>query len=53
MFKSRPDADSFQIDTVDVKQPTQILKLGDQIVGTKFKIIDFKEKKFVKSHDWG
>jgi hypothetical protein len=46
MFKSRPDNDSFQIDTVDVKQPTQILKLGDQIAGTKFKIIDFKEKKF-------
>jgi hypothetical protein len=47
MFKSRPDADSFQVDTIDVKQPSQILKLGDQIVGTKFKIIDFKEKKFV------
>lgn len=47
MFKSRPDADSFQLDTIDVRQPTQILKVGDQIAGTKFKIIGFEEKKFL------
>jgi hypothetical protein len=45
MFKSRPDDSSFQLDTIDVRQPTQILKVGDQIAGTKFKIIKFEEKK--------
>ena len=43
-FMARPDDTSFQIDTVDVHQPTQILQMGDPIAGTKFKIVDFKEK---------
>ena len=50
IFKARPDADSFQIDTVDIKQPTQILKVGDQVAGTKFKIVQFDEKKIVDAN---
>lgn len=34
----------FQINTVDVKQPSQFLKLGDAIPGTRFKIIGFEKK---------
>jgi hypothetical protein len=44
IFKGRPDGYVYQIDTIDVRQPTQILAIGDAIAGTKFKIIDFKEK---------
>jgi len=51
IFNARPDADSFQINTIDVHQPSQILKIGDQIQGTKFKIIKFDEKKFTDSND--
>ena len=51
IFKARPDADSFQIDTVDIKQPTQILKVGDQVAGTKFKIVQFDEKKIVDANE--
>ncbi|SRR5579862_524659 len=38
------DADTFQINTIDVRQPSQFLKAGDQILGTKFKIIKFDKK---------
>ena len=44
IFRGQPDDDTFQIDTVDVNQPTQILKMGEQIQGTKFKIVKFEEK---------
>jgi len=44
IFNARPDADSFQINTIDLNQASQILKVGDQILGTKFKIIKFVEK---------
>ncbi len=38
------DADSFQINTLDVKQPSQFLHIGDDIAGTKFKILSFDKK---------
>ena len=44
IFNGRPDDKSFQIDTLDVNQPTQILQMGDAIAGTKYKIVDFVEK---------
>jgi hypothetical protein len=36
--------DTFTINTTDLKEPTQFLKLGDKIVGTQFKIASFAEK---------
>src|SRR5213075_2937453 len=36
--------DTFAINTSDLKEPTQFLKLGDSIRGTKFKIVKFTEK---------
>ncbi|MEI6350863.1 MAG: Amuc_1099 family pilus-like system protein [Verrucomicrobiota bacterium] len=38
------DDDSFQINTLDLRQPTQFLKLGDKIAGTKFKVLKFEHK---------
>jgi hypothetical protein len=42
---ARPEEMTFQINTLDVTQPTQFLKLGQQIEGTKFKIMSFAPKK--------
>ena len=42
---SKIDAMSFQINTVDVHQPTQFVKFNETITGTKFKIIKFTPKK--------
>ena len=36
--------DSFAINTIDLKQPTQFLKVGDLIKGTRFKVVKFLEK---------
>jgi len=38
--------DTYQINTIDFNQPTQFLKVGDTIKGTRFKIA-----KFVKKHE--
>ena len=35
---------TFGINTIDLKQPTQFLKVGDVIPGTRFKILKFTEK---------
>ncbi|MGB8354415.1 MAG: Amuc_1099 family pilus-like system protein [Chthoniobacteraceae bacterium] len=50
LFSAQPDADSYQINTVDLNQPSQILKIGDQIVGTKFKLIKFEPKSMTDSN---
>ena len=42
---AHPEAMSFQINTVDIKQPTLFPKLNDTIEGTKFKIVKFEFKK--------
>ncbi|MGA3170465.1 MAG: Amuc_1099 family pilus-like system protein [Chthoniobacteraceae bacterium] len=42
----KPESMDFQINTLDVDQPSQFRKIGDIIEGTKFKIIKF-ESKFV------
>jgi hypothetical protein len=39
-----PDGPTFGINTIDLKQPTQFLRIGDTIAGTRFKIVGFKEK---------
>ena len=36
--------DTFALNTNDLKEPTQFLKIGDSIRGTKFKIAKFTEK---------
>ena len=36
--------DTFALNASDLKEPTQFLKIGDSIRGTKFKIIKFSEK---------
>lgn len=43
IFASRVD-DTFAINTNDLKEPTQFLKLGDPIRGTKFRLAKFTEK---------
>ena len=39
--------DSYQINTLDLRQPSQFLKLGEPIAGTKFKVLKFTPKKMV------
>ena len=41
---SGPDGDTFQINTIDFTQPTQFLKIGEIIGGTRFQIVKFSEK---------
>jgi hypothetical protein len=36
--------DTFALNTSDLKEPTQFLKIGDSIRGTKFQILKFSEK---------
>jgi hypothetical protein len=36
--------DTYAINTIDLKQPTLFLKVGDTITGTRFKIVKFTEK---------
>ncbi len=43
MFSSRA-ADTFGINTLDLQQPTQFVKVGDVIAGTHFKVTNFVEK---------
>jgi hypothetical protein len=43
MFSSWVE-DTFGINAIDLKQPTQFLKVGDIIPGTRFKIVKFTEK---------
>ena len=43
MFSSS-SGETFGINTIDLKQPTQFLKVGDTISGTRFKIVKFNEK---------
>jgi len=36
--------DTYAINTIDMKEPTQFLKIGDMVAGTPFKIIKFTPK---------
>jgi hypothetical protein len=38
------DGDSFEINALDLHQPSQFLKMGEQIAGTKFKLIKYDQK---------
>ena len=51
-FRMRFDSwvgDTYGINTTDLKEPTQFLKLGDTIRGTQFRIVKFTEKSEVNS----
>lgn len=39
-----PEAMTFQINTLDLRQPTEFLKIGDTVRNTKFKIQKFESK---------
>ena len=41
---AKPESLTVQINTLDVRQPSQFLKIGDLIAGTKFKITGFEQK---------
>jgi hypothetical protein len=43
VFSSRAE-DTFGINTIDLRQPTQFVKIGDTIAGTHFKVARFTEK---------
>src|SRR5438034_1524226 len=43
VFASRTE-DTFGINTIDLKQPTQFVKIGDTIAGTHFRVGRFTEK---------
>jgi len=43
-FEAYDDDGSFQINTVDVRQPTQFVKQGETIAGTKYKVVKFEKK---------
>ena len=42
--KNKPEAMSFQVDTIDMRQPSAFLKLGDMVPGTRFKLLKFEPK---------
>jgi len=48
---AKPDTLEFQINTVDVTQPSQFRKLGDAIEGTKFVVEKFEHKSHVDAND--
>ena len=43
-FEAYDDDGNFQINTVDVRQPTQFVKMGETIAGTKYKVAKFESK---------
>lgn len=45
------DGDSFQINTLDIRQPSQFLPLGADIEGTKFKVLKFEKKVTVDENE--
>lgn len=43
-FSGKPEPGIFEINTRDLKSPTQFLKLGDQIPNSPYKITNYEEK---------
>jgi hypothetical protein len=39
-----PDTQTFEINEIDLKAPTQEVKIGDTLAGTHFKVVKFTEK---------
>jgi hypothetical protein len=47
VFDAR-NGDVLQVNTLDLDAPTQFLKVGDQVKGTKFKVAKFEQKSAVR-----
>ncbi|HMJ05601.1 MAG TPA: Amuc_1099 family pilus-like system protein [Chthoniobacterales bacterium] len=43
VFASRT-GDTFTINTTDLKEPTQFVKIGETVAGTRFKVVNYTEK---------
>ncbi|HVV73203.1 MAG TPA: Amuc_1099 family pilus-like system protein, partial [Verrucomicrobiae bacterium] len=43
-FMEQPDDTTYEINALDAGQPTQFLKMGDLIAGTKYKLVKFEKK---------
>lgn len=39
-----PETETYEINAIDLKEPSQYLKIGDTIAGTRFKLMKFTEK---------
>ena len=48
--ESKPAEMTFQVNAVTAKKPSQFLKIGDLIAGTKFKILKFEKKNQVDAN---
>jgi len=42
--RDKPDKFSFQINTLDLRQPSEFLKLGEKVANTPFKLLKFEYK---------
>jgi hypothetical protein len=42
--KPQPAADGYQVNTVDLRQPSEYLKIGEKVANTKFKLVKFQYK---------
>ncbi len=43
-FSGSPDTDIYSINTMDLKSPTQFLKIGEMVAGTPYKLIKYEAK---------
>ena len=42
--KPKPASDGYQVNTVDLRQPSEYLKIREQVANTKFKLVKFQYK---------
>lgn len=48
---AKPESMTYQINAITAHRPSQFLKMGDLIAGTKFKITKFEQKKITNAND--
>lgn len=42
--KPKPTTDGYQVNTLDLRQPSEFLKIGEKVANTKFKLVKFVHK---------
>ncbi len=47
-FSGSPDEGTYSINTMDLKGPTQFLKIGEMVAGTSYKVVKYEPKKMDK-----
>ena len=47
-FSGSPDEGTYSINTMDLKQPTQFLKIGDKVDKTPYKVVKYEQKSMNK-----